>query len=168
VARAKTSPFLYTLSTWIAEGSMYIFLGIGLYVFTQSFVGPRIIALTIAAVVLGRGIIKPVLKILFPRPRPHQVEGHVLRHNFGWHGVFGSRQGGSFPSGHTVGLVAMSGVWIYFLPLLGLPCFMLAILTGFARALVGHHYISDALGGILFGILSAAVVLALGVPFLFA
>lgn len=64
----------------------------------------------------------------------------------------------SFPSGHTAAIFTLVGIWVMSLSghyLLRTLLFMLAILVGMSRVMVGVHWPMDVLAGMLAGWLSA-------------
>lgn len=96
------------------------------------------------------GILNPVIKQFFKRPRPTILTHLVEEHSY------------SFPSGHAVTSMILFGTLIFVMPLffkntslrlaaqiiLGL----LILGIGVSRIYVGVHYPSDVLGGFLLGI----------------
>lgn len=66
----------------------------------------------------------------------------------------------SFPSDHTTGAFAIAfGIWFVNKRLGGIMLF-LAVLVGFSRPYVGHHYPGDVLAGILVAFIAAFIVQA--------
>lgn len=103
-------------------------------------------ALTGIAVVLSRGILTPIIRYFYDRPRPFIADNieplinHISTH--------------SFPSGH---LAIFTPIFLTLLLVnrrLGLRFFIGAILIGIGRVATGVHWPSDILGGILVGTLS--------------
>jgi len=105
----------------------------------------------VLVVAIGR-LLSEFLKGWFESPRPtaDQVRLHETFDNFG------------FPSGHTLTSTLVAGALVYLIvqqfrnpqiqAVLGL-CWLLAIgCTAFARIWVGAHWLTDTLGGALFGI----------------
>jgi len=116
----------------------------------KKFVSESIIFIII--VLLGGGIIQ-LLKFIFDKPRPLKLFQDILHQPVN---VIGEqlREFG-FPSGHTF-LAFASAVYISdkvrkkYVTVLA---FVLAFLIGISRVLVGAHFLSDVIGGIIVGIL---------------
>lgn len=66
----------------------------------------------------------------------------------------------SFPSGHTAAAIAIACALFVADPVLGIVAFVMAVFIAFGRILVGVHYPSDILGGIVIGLLSYGIVRA--------
>ncbi len=94
------------------------------------------------------------LKVAIGRPRPAVKVERV------WHG--GDLRPGhhAFPSGHSAASAAFFGVLLFVCWRLGLALSVIPVLVGVSRILLGAHYLSDVVGGILLGVLVAAVVAA--------
>jgi len=65
----------------------------------------------------------------------------------------------SFPSGHTSAAFMMATVIAYFFPLLMLPLFFWASLVGFSRVVLGVHFPTDTLMGVVLGVSTALLSL---------
>lgn len=90
-------------------------------------------------------------------PRPAAVLFPTLFHIIGQTFLTGS-----FPSGHTATAFTFVGVVIFHLPAhwrrwLSAPLWLLAILVGLSRIVVGAHWPLDVLGGVVVGWLAAVL-----------
>ena len=85
------------------------------------------------------------LKMLSQRPRPCQLEPHC------WSKVLPPDQF-SFPSGHTMTACSIALVVSYFYPSLEGPLLFLAVSIAMSRIVLGMHYLSDVLAGMILGI----------------
>jgi len=118
---------------------------------------PELISFLI--IVLLGGIIIQFLKHTFDKPRPLKLFQEILHQPIN---VIGEqlREFG-FPSGHTF-LAFSSAVYISdkvkkkYITIL---VFFLALLVGISRILVGAHFLSDVIGGIVIGILFSWICL---------
>jgi undecaprenyl-diphosphatase len=86
-----------------------------------------------------------LLKRLSQRPRPCQIEPHC------WSRVLPPDQF-SFPSGHTMTAFSITLVISYFYPGLEAPLFFLAVSIGVSRIVLGMHFLSDVLAGMVLGV----------------
>ena len=101
------------------------------------------------------GILAQLLKHLAGRARP-KLMGIVGPFHFDLFSIKASLA--SFPSGHTITAFATATALSYFAPRLRLPLFLVAALVAISRLMVGAHYPSDVLAGIMFGIGTAIYV----------
>ncbi len=104
---------------------------------------------------VGIGALGLAVKYPVDRPRPTPNLVHVLNP---------SLDGGkfSFPAGHVESYVAILGLFIFFLIVLGKPSWLRTLeiivfgamiaLIGLSRIYVGEHWPSDVLGGYLLGV----------------
>ena len=97
-----------------------------------------------SAALLGILVFK-ALKRLSQRPRPCQLEPHC------WSKVLPPDRF-SFPSGHTMTAFAIALVVSYFYPSLEAPLFFLAASIGLSRIVLGMHFLSDVLAGMVLGV----------------
>lgn len=66
----------------------------------------------------------------------------------------------SFPSGHTSAAFMMATVITYFFPFLMAPLFCWASLVGFSRVVLGVHFPTDTLMGVVLGVSAALLSLS--------
>ncbi|GAC1700955.1 MAG: phosphatase PAP2 family protein [Candidatus Acidiferrum sp.] len=121
---------------WYAVGLILLFAG-----------GPqRFSALGAAgsAAISGIAVFK-ALKKLSHRPRPCQYEPHC------WSKVLPPDQF-SFPSGHTMTAFSVALVISYFYPSLEGTLFFFALSIAVSRVVLGMHFLSDVLAGIILGV----------------
>ena len=73
----------------------------------------------------------------------------------------------SFPSGHTAAAFVMATVISYYYPTYTLPAYAIATMIGSSRVLLGVHFPTDILAGMVLGFCSAHAALAIfGTPLL--
>jgi undecaprenyl-diphosphatase len=121
---------------WYGLGIMLVFCG-----------GPhRFSAVGAAgsAAIIGIFIFK-ALKRLSQRLRPCQIEPHC------WSKILPPDKF-SFPSGHTMTAFSIALVVSYFYPSLEAVLFLLALSIAVSRIVLGMHYLSDVLAGVVLGV----------------
>ncbi len=96
------------------------------------------------AALIGVAVFK-ILKRLSQRPRPCQIEPHC------WSRVLPPDRF-SFPSGHTMTAFSIALVVSYFYPSLQGPLYFLAFSIGVSRIVLGMHFLSDVLAGMVLGV----------------
>jgi undecaprenyl-diphosphatase len=131
------------LSTRLGDGWLWYGLGIMLL----ACGGPQRFAAVGAAgfaAVCGVLVFK-MLKNLSHRLRPCQFEPHC------WSKVLPPDQF-SFPSGHTMTAFSIALVLSYFYPVLEGTLFFLALSIAFSRIVLGMHFLSDVLAGMVLGV----------------
>ena len=142
---------------WAALGIYCILalLVLGIYLL---YIGQwQIFMLALAAFVLARGIVSPLIYLAYKRQRPYQkfhfdtVYSRLLSSN--------TKNFSSFPSDHAISLSSICFVFCWFYP--GWIWFLLPIvlLNGWARVVLGYHYISDVLVGWLLGLACGLAVI---------
>lgn len=103
-------------------------------------------AVALVVSVVGAALLSSSLKLLFARPRSSVFPPVTAETTF------------SFPSGHTLGAVALYGFAAYLLwqhkeRLWAMLALFFALLVSFSRIYLGVHYPSDILGAICVGLL---------------
>jgi len=96
------------------------------------------------AAIVGIFVFK-ALKKLSQRPRPCHIEPHC------WATILPPDQF-SFPSGHTMTAFSIAIVVSFFYPHLEGVLFFLAVSIGISRVVLGMHFLSDVLAGVVLGL----------------
>ena len=96
------------------------------------------------AAIVGIFVFK-ILKRLSQRPRPCQIEPHC------WAKILPPDQF-SFPSGHTMSAFSIALVVSFFYPSLEGVLFFLALSIAVSRVVLGMHFLSDVLAGVVLGV----------------
>lgn len=131
------------------DGLPYLLLAIGLYWF-QGAEDPLLKCLLLAF-----ALERPLyfaLKNSFKRDRPQQT----LQ---GFRSTIHASDRFSFPSGHTSAAFMVATLVGYFLPILAPLLVLWAAAVGFSRVLLGVHFPTDTLMGLLLGVGSAIISL---------
>jgi undecaprenyl-diphosphatase len=112
-------------------------------------------ALYFFAVQAVSGILSQVVKHLVGRARPKLIDTLGPQHFdlFSVKAVLAS-----FPSGHTTTVVAAAAALSFFMPRRAWLFFALALPVAASRLILGSHYPSDVLGGVILGLGSALSV----------
>lgn len=130
-------------ATRLGDGWIWYALGFMLL----AYGGPRrfsAVAAAGAAAILGILVFK-ALKRLSQRPRPCQIEPHC------WSKVLPPDRF-SFPSGHTMTAFSIAVVISFFYPSLEGMLFFMAVSIAISRIVLGMHFLSDVLAGVLLGV----------------
>lgn len=131
------------------DGHLYVLLLAMLYLFFGSK-NPMLQVL-----LLGLAIERPlyfILKNTCRRNRPEQA-----LENF--YSVVAPSDQFSFPSGHTSAAFLVATVVSYFFPVLFFGVFIWAALIGFSRVILGVHFPTDIVMGMILGLVSAIVAI---------
>ncbi len=124
------------------DGHLYLLLMLFLLM-TKGWQNPFLQAL-----LLGLLIERPVyfvLKNSFKRHRPQAA----LK---GFHSLVTPSDQFSFPSGHTSAAFMVASIAGFFIPVLLLPLLLWATLVGFSRVVLGVHFPTDTLVGMVLGV----------------
>ncbi|MBI4160090.1 phosphatase PAP2 family protein [Candidatus Wolfebacteria bacterium] len=115
------------------------------------------LAVVLLAVILARGLLTEVIRVIYERPRPFIA--------LGFNPLISHESGNSFPSGHASAFFALAGSIFLFLrryPEYGrreaIWLFIAATLVGLGRVFVGVHWPSDVAAGAIIGVISAYAV----------
>ena len=130
-------------ATRAGDGWLWYGLGARLMIYGGAQRFEAVGAASLAALT-GVLIFKAIKKIS-QRPRPCQFEPHC------WSKVLPPDQF-SFPSGHTMTAFSVALVVSYFYPSLEGALFFLAISIAVSRVVLGMHFLSDVLAGVVLGV----------------
>jgi undecaprenyl-diphosphatase len=109
----------------------------------------------LAIAILSLAIIILVIKFIVRRSRPKGEWGKIYRKN----------DPHSFPSGHAARSFLIALIALFLGPLwLGIALLVWAILVSIARVMMGVHYLSDVIVGMIVGLLWGWVVILLAKP----
>ncbi len=143
--------------------------GVGIYVVALLLVtgvyllfkNPKALVLALGAFVFARFVVCGAVRLVYKKSRPYQRIGFSQAGSkffLSWT----SKRFDSMPSAHAASLSAISVVFYWFFPLLGLAWIALAFINGIARVLLGYHDPEDVIVGWIIGTFSAFLALYLG------
>ncbi len=117
----------------------------------------RQVILALAAFVLARLIISPLVYLAYRKPRPYQRLHFVPQRSV----LFSepTTKANSFPSDHAASFAAVAVVVYWFFPVLGLILLAMTLINGWARVVLGYHYVLHVLAGWLVGLASALAII---------
>lgn len=155
----KYSEQVAKVSRWISrlgDGIYYLFFGLALLwyepVYGKDF---------FLCALLGFTFELPsylILKNSIKRQRPNDIIQEFVAHLV-------PSDKFSFPSGHTAAAFVMATMVAYFYPPYGLLAYVIATMIGGSRVLLGVHFPTDILAGMVLGLGSAyAALTILGAP----
>jgi membrane-associated phospholipid phosphatase len=154
------SKWIGWLGYWIGSTAVGVCLGIILAVAFLVRGEPRLTAFVVGVLVLRAA--NPLLKVVLGSPRPED-EDMVIRELAG---------GNGFPSGHVMGATLLFGGLFWIAPrmttrassqrIVQVAAVFLILVTGLGRVITGAHWPSDAIGGLLWGLL-AVVAMAIAI-----
>jgi len=140
------SVFLDSLFIFLASYLQY-FLGIIflLFLFFSRYKHKekiKIFAVTVGSIIVSRLFIVELIRFFYHRPRP------IILYNLN---QLIPETGYSFPSGHSTIFFAASAAIFCYNKKLGVIFFVASVLMNISRVIVGVHYLSDIIGGMILG-----------------
>ncbi|GHU91140.1 phosphatase PAP2 family protein [Clostridia bacterium] len=145
----------FTFVTHLGDGGVFwIVLALLLLIPKQTRKAGIIMAI---ALILDAVIVNGLLKHIFARPRPFDVDWTWRTYHYIFPDLIKTPTDFSFPSGHTAAAFAGAiGLWLGLRKPYAAAGVILAALIGFSRIYVGVHYATDVLAGLVAGAVCAA------------
>jgi len=144
---------LFAAVSWLGDGIFWVVLG-GLLLAVEGR-GALGLAVEMAGVGAVCYVLYALLKRKTTRERPFVAHPEAIFHTANPLDQY------SFPSGHTMQAVALSIVIVASFPLLAYVLVPFAVLVALSRVVVGLHYPSDVLAGVVLGALVGAASVCL-------
>lgn len=146
---ARRGTTMDTIMIFISQKIRYLYLFILICMwFRNNFYKKIILYAGISAGVTL--IINRIIQIFYFKPRPFIV--HRIRL------LIPSKNNSSFPSKHTALASAVATSILLHERCMGSIMWLLAVLTGFSRVWVGHHYPFDIIGSAVIGSITSIVI----------
>mgnify|MGYP002795133020 CR=1 FL=1 len=136
----------------LGDGVFWYVLMIAMYLFLGNAALPVVLKMIVAG--LTATLIYKWLKHKTLRPRPHQQFGQI-------HCLTAPLDRFSFPSGHTLHAVTFSLVAINYYPSLAWLLIPFTLAVAMSRLVLGLHYPTDVLAGIVLGGVVATITITL-------
>jgi len=145
---------IFTIITQFGEGGLYL-VPLGFVILWALWSQRRLIAwragFLFAAIAIP-GLLADIVKPVFGRARPRLLFEDQL-FGFTWTGAHADHW--SFPSGHSITIVALATALYAIYPLLWPAYVAVAILVAASRVIIDAHYVSDVVAGAYFGFIAA-------------
>ncbi len=116
----------------------------------------KVVFLAFLAFILGRLVLSPLVYLIYKKDRPYQKYNfHVLS---SWLFSPMGERSNAFPSDHAISFAAISFIFFLHQPEVGIFLFLVTLLNGIGRIILGYHDQWDVLGGWAVGILSGLLI----------
>ncbi len=143
--------FRYWWQVWSNYSAVFFAISF-VFVFRAAYFYNFVI-LSVISFILARGVIVAVINLFYRKIRPYQLYGFVpITSRFF---SFKTTTHNSFPSRHTAALASVATTAFLIAPWLGVLLFLVVIMTGIARVILGYHYPEDIFAGLIIGLISA-------------
>ncbi len=151
---AILTPILKIITTLGEGGIIFILMGL-ILLFTKKYRKAGFAMLVALAVMVVCNNL--VLKELFARPRPFNLEYDWWNAVYKYPEIVSRPDSWSFPSGHTSSAFAAAIAVLRYDRKIGIPTTIFAAIMGFSRIYVEVHYPSDVIAGTIVGIIYAVI-----------
>jgi undecaprenyl-diphosphatase len=158
IVRTFTHPLIDPIGDagdWLGDGLTLVLISLGIGAVGYRFGWPTWKSACIHTLLSHgvAGLFAQILKHTIGRPRPRLMLGQDWEMAPSFESGFDS-----FPSGHTTASFAVATVLAHYFPKGRLMWFGLAAFIGTCRVIKGSHYPTDALGGVLIGIVTGLIL----------
>lgn len=121
--------------------------------------------LTVCSFIISRSLVTTLINLVYKKQRPYQkFNFNPITSNF-----FSLRTSvpNSFPSRHSIAFSAVAGSVFVFNPVIGSALILVTVITGIGRIVLGYHWPSDIIAGVVFGSITGYFVTILGLGLFF-
>jgi membrane-associated phospholipid phosphatase len=125
----------------------------------------KMLILSAISFLAARGLVTTLINYGFQRQRPYQKYKLTVYTSrfFSYQTIIPN----SFPSRHATAFASVAGVVLMHNPLVGIALLSVTLMTGLGRIVLGYHYPTDIIGGMVLGVLIGILVVYAGayIPF---
>lgn len=139
--------YRYWWQFWSNYSFVFFFLA-GAILLSSESIKP-IIILGVVSFIVARLGITPLINLVYKKQRPYQKYNLKLITSrfFSWR----DSHHNSFPSRHSITYASVAGSILVFNPVLGTGLLIVTAITGVARVILGYHWPTDILAGLVIG-----------------
>lgn len=125
----------------------------------------QILILSLISFLVARGVVVTIINACYQRRRPYQLFGFspITSRFFS----FKSKTENSFPSRHSTAYFSVVAVISLFVPAMGAVLFGCSLMAGAGRVVLGYHWPSDIIVGMIIGTVVGILTVYVGYPILF-
>lgn len=148
---AGNSRLIDYLMITISKKARYVYLVLLIFMWFRNHQYKKVTSYAVISL-MNAYVLTFFIKIFNYSPRP------FLKHSVHLLPPIPSKRNASFPSKHTTMAFAVATSVLFYQRSIGFLMWILAMLSGFSRIWMGHHYPSDILGSAILGSVIASVV----------
>jgi membrane-associated phospholipid phosphatase len=159
--------FRYFWQFW--SNYAFVFFLIAFVIMSQSYdfhaVFGEILILSFISFLISRGILVTIINLAYEKKRPYQLyEFSPLTSKFF---SFKTKTSNSFPSRHATAYFSAVAVISMYLPTLGAALFLISVMAGIGRVILGYHWPADIIAGAALGTAVGILTVVIGYPIIF-
>ncbi len=144
--------------------SVVFYVAAGLFLISSE----QIVAMIILAgcsFLVARLVVTVLINLVYKKQRPYQkFSFNPITSNFF---SLQTASPNSFPSRHSIAFSAVAASVFVFNPVIGLALLSVTVMTGIGRVILGYHWLTDIIGGVIFGSITGYFVTIIGLGLFF-